>query len=73
MPCRVWELDLVFFLFYFQSLALGTEPLKIQRPILIVLFKIKLIYICIPIAIEKHLIASCLQQATYRFIWSSGL
>jgi len=33
--------------------------------------KSKLIYNCIPIAIEKHLIVSRLKQAMYRFIESS--
>ena len=37
--CRVWELEMVLFLFYYQSLALGFERPKIRKPIFIVLIK----------------------------------
>ena len=33
IPCWVWVLDVVFFLSYFQSLALGSEQSKIWNPI----------------------------------------
>ena len=51
-PCWVWKLYLVFFVFYFQSPALESERFKIQRPILIVLLKTKVMNCCIRIAIE---------------------
>ena len=49
---RVWELEMVFFLFYFQSPILGSERFQIPRPILIVLLKTKLVNICTSIALE---------------------
>ena len=72
IPCWVWELEVVLFLFYFQSLALGSKPSEIWNPILIALLKTKIMNDCIPIAIEYHLIFSCLKQATYRLICFSS-
>ena len=69
MSCRIWGLYLVFVLFDFQSLALGSEQFPIPRPILIVLLKTKLMNNYVPIAIEQHTIVSRLQQANYRSIW----
>ena len=71
IPCWVL-LDVVFFLSYFQSLALGSERSKIWNPILIALLKTKIMNYCIPIAIEYHLIFSCLKQVTYRLICFSS-
>ena len=52
ISCWVWELNLVFFLLYFQSPALESKRFKMQRPILIVLLKTKLVNDCTSIAIE---------------------